>query len=483
MIYGIVFGSLGSALLILFSVVLIRAALFRPHKQNRTAAEKSEIDEKDVVERLRALVMCKTVSNADESKEDGREFDKLESLLPTLYPNVFAKTEFHKLGTRTLLFYWKGKDDNHSSASVCMAHYDVVAADPSAWEQDPFGGIEKDGFLWGRGTIDTKSTFNSTLYAANRLIGEGFVPEHDVYLAFAGDEEVSTGACQKSIAYLKERGVTPRFVIDEGGAVVDNVFPGVKKPCALIGTAEKGALSITYTLDGEGGHASAPKAHTSVGKLAAVVVEAEKRPFGFSLTAPVKEMFDTLGRESTFAYRVIFANLWLFRPLLSRMTKKKGGELNALVRTSLAFTMMKGSEATNVIPDHATIGANLRLLAGDDVASVKARLEKFAKDPHIAASYQYAWDASSVSRTDDYGYAIVKKAVQATWDDALVSPYLMVACADARFYSGYSDHVYRFSALRLSEGERNMIHGRNERLPYKSIAESAAFYYTLEKQL
>lgn len=203
-----------------------------------------------------------------------------------------------------------------------MAHYDVVPAEEENWEKPAFEAIIENNVMWGRGTLDTKVTFNGILSAAEALIQKGFVPQNDIYFAFSGGEEVNGPGAVHIVDYFEQNNITPALVVDEGGAVVENVFPGVKQPCGLIGIAEKGMLDLEYRVASSGGHASAPKKHTPVGVLAQACCAIEAHPFQAHITKPVAEMFDTLGRHSSFAYRLIFANLWCFRGLLDAICKK-----------------------------------------------------------------------------------------------------------------------------------------------------------------
>ena len=344
---------------LLLAVILLRTLAFKPKVEESTAFAEVNFDKDAAVKALAELVKCRTVSNADKSLEDDREFEKLIALVPQLYPNVTKTCPMLRLEDRALLFTWKGRSDGEPA--VLMAHYDVVPVEEENWDVPPFAAVIKDGAMWGRGTLDTKVTFNGILSAAENLIGQGFTPENDIYFAFSGGEEVNGKGAVNIVNWFTEKGVKPALVLDEGGAVVENVFPGVKEPCGLIGIAEKGMLNLEYSISSGGGHASAPAPHTPVGKLSLACTKVEAHPFKAHLTKPVLEMFDTLGRRSSFLYRMIFANLWCFGGLLDLICKKSGGELNALVRTTVAFTQMSGSKAANVIPPSASMVSNMRL--------------------------------------------------------------------------------------------------------------------------
>ncbi|MBQ9081632.1 MAG: M20/M25/M40 family metallo-hydrolase [Clostridia bacterium] len=467
----------GVVLAALITVVLIRTAMFRPQAEAPIEDFPVTCNEEKAVYALQQMIRCKTVSYVDESREDDAEFDKFYALLPQIFPNVYKTCEFQKLTKRSILFRWKGKDS--SKCRVMMAHYDVVPVQEDGWSKPAFDGVLEDGVLWGRGTLDTKGTLNGVLQAAEQLICENYVPENDVYFAFAGNEEQDGYGAPSIVNYFKEKGIRPTMVVDEGGAVVEKVFPGVSQPCALVGIAEKGMFNLRFSLKTSGGHASSPAPHTPVGKLSAACVKAENHPFKFSISEPVKKMFNTLGRRSTFIYRMIFANLWLFGGLLNLICKKSGGELNALVRTTVAFTQMQGSQAPNVIPAQAEMVANLRIMCGETTNSAQAYLEKVIGDKDITYSTIYASNPSAVSRAEGEEWERLKKVISQTWQGTIVSPYLMLACSDSRHYGEICDCVYRFSAMALSKEERGMIHGNDERIPVETIKKTVEFYLRL----
>ena len=468
------------ALALFVAVIAIRTARFTPKAQPEISNEEFSFDKEAATDALVQLVKCKTISYNDKSLEDDAEFEKLYALLPQLYPNVFSVCSMEKFPDRALLFRWPGK--TAGEPAILMAHYDVVPVNEEKWDKPPFAAIIEDGILWGRGTLDTKVTINGVLSAANYLIGQGFQPEHDIYFAFSGGEEVSGLGAVNIVDYFASQNITPSMVVDEGGAVVENVFPGVKQPCGLIGIAEKGLMNVQYRTLSAGGHASAPKPHTPVGVLAAACKKVDDHPFKAHIEGPAAQMFDTLGRYSTLLYRVIFANLWCFGWVIDLLGKSSGGEMNALVRTTSAFTQMQGSSARNVIPPEATMVANMRLNPADSVASALEYLKKTVGDENVEITVLEGSEPSRVSRIDCEGWDKVCAAVAETWKGCIVAPYLMVQCSDSRHYGRISDKVYRFSAMDLTAEERATIHGNNERIRLETISKAVEFYIRLMKR-
>ena len=474
---GYILGGLIAAFL---AVILIRAVLFRPKSQPVATPEPVEFDPQPAVDALAQLIRCKTVSYHDHSLEDDAEFEKLISLLPELYPNVFKTCSFDRLPDRALLFRWPGKSPKNPS--VMMSHYDVVPVDEAKWEHPPFAAVIADGCMWGRGTLDTKGTFNAVLSAANHLIAQGFVPENDMYFAFSGGEEVNGKGADNIVQYFVDQNITPALVVDEGGAVVKNVFPGVKGPCGMIGIAEKGMMNVRYSVQSNGGHASAPKPGSPLPVLAKAVQHLEKKPFKMKLNRPAALMYDTLGRHSTFLYRIVFANMWCFGWVIDLLGRQNGGDINALVRTTVAFTQAEGSAARNVIPTEAAVVSNMRLNPEDNVASAKEYLVKTVNDPRVNVTVLESFEPSRISEVDCPAWDTVASAVGETWPGCIVTPYLMVQCSDSRHYGRISDHVYRFSAMDLTTEERRTIHGNNERIRLETIGKSVEFYIRLMRK-
>ena len=159
--------------------------------------------------------------------------------------------------------------------------------------------------------------------------------------------------------------------------------------------------------------------------------------------------------------------------------KSSGGDLNALMRTTVAFTQMNGSAAPNVIPPKASLVANLRLNPLDSVSGAVEYIRRTINNDNVKLQVLGSMEPSPVSETECEAYKKVEKAVASTWTDAIVSPYLMVQCSDSRHYRDLSNHIYRFSAMALTSEERATIHGNNERIRLDALNRTVEFFLRL----
>lgn len=429
------------------------------------------------LKRFQELIKIKTITYNETAKIDWAVFKSFEEVLESLYPSIhvaFTKTHHGPTG---LLYHMRGQFPG--DPVVLMSHYDVVPVNQELWSVPAFDALIKEEAVWGRGTLDTKGTLFAIMEAVEEAIDQGFKPINDLYLSFSGDEEISGDSAPSIVQYLKSGGISPSLVLDEGGAVVENVFPGLKKPCALIGVGEKGYLDVMLRLEGPGGHSSAPPSQSLITRLAKVLIKLEKSPLKAHFTPPVSAMFKTLGRESEGIYKFIFNHLDIFSPLLIWIFTKQGGEMNAMIRTTMAPTKMEGSKAFNVMPPSASIGLNLRILSTDKVDDVIRHIIKVSEEPDLIVEVHERREASPNSPIDSQGYQNVQKAIEVVWPEAVTSPYLMMAASDSRHFCEISKNVLRFSAMTLTKTERNLIHSNDERITIKGLFETVAFYRSL----
>jgi carboxypeptidase PM20D1 len=457
---------LGLGVLLLLGLLAVRTARFTSRQLQLSPSPLLGVDDSAAAIRLAHALTFRTISYGDSAPPRDALLE-LHAYLAASFPATAATLTREAVDSLSLLYMWRGTD-TALRPLICMAHLDVVPIDPateSRWQYPPFAGQIVDGFVWGRGSLDDKAGVLATLEAVEYLIAHGVHPRRTIYLAFGHDEETAGHGAAAIADLLRSRDVVPEAVLDEGGLVTRGVIVGVAAPVALLGIAEKGYLSVALTVDGAGGHSSAPPPETTVGVLSAAVARLEAHPFPVRLTSPDRAFLETVGPEMSLSRRVLLSNLWLFGPLVARMLAASP-DMNALVRTTTAPTMFEGSVKDNVLPAHARAVVNFRLLPGDSVAGVLAAVRRIVHDPRVQITPYGPThsDASAVASTTSPSYALLNRAVREVIPDAVVAPFMIVAETDARQYRGVSPNVYGFLPVAVTETELPGIHGANERV-------------------
>ncbi|GAA1940500.1 M20 family peptidase [Microbacterium aoyamense] len=434
------------------------------------------------VDRFRELLRIPTVSHADESEVDWARFEEFRAALERLYPHTHRVLDRELVDGHSLLYRWTGKDA--AAPLVLMAHQDVVPIVESEWEHPPFEalivGEGADAAIHARGAIDDKGSLVAILEAVEALAEEGFVPEHDVYLAFGHNEETAGGGAQAIVGVLKGRGIHPSLVIDEGGAVVDGVIPGVTVPTAMVGVAERGVMTLWLTAREGGGHASTPPAVPATARLARAIDRLHRHPFPRRIAAPVRAMLTTIAPHAPQPLRAVFQNLALTGPLLTAVFAKLGPEMNAIVRTTAVATQLSGAPGENVLATTAKAAVNIRLLTGDTVASATERARRVIADPEVELEVRHGSDPSPVSPWKGEAWRRIATAVgSALGEDIVTTPYLQLGASDSRFFTTISNHVYRFTPFHLTRSERDALHSHNERIRVDVWLRGIEFYRAL----
>lgn len=428
-------------------------------------------------EHLARLVRIATVSTSDPAERDEAVFAEFVTVLAELYPRLHDALELTTVGTGGLLFRWPGASDQRPL--VLMAHWDVVPVVAQDWARDPFSGEIVDGFVHGRGTLDDKGSLVVICEAVESLLGQRYSPEQDVYLSFGCDEEVAGSTAPAAVEELRDRGVRPWLVIDEGGAVVEGVFPGLHQPAALVGVAEKGLLDVELRVADQGGHAAMPRQGGAVARLAAAITRLDRHPFPATLSDPSLAMVRVLGAHTTGPLQRVLPHAGRLRPAVAQAFARMGPETAAVVRTTVAITQLQGSPGANVIAAAATAHANIRSQIGETMDSVLRRLRRVIKDDGVEVTVVGGNGPSPVSPSDGAQFAALTRAVAVTYPEAVAAPYVMMQASDARHFHQISDHVYRFSPFAMSRAQRDSIHGVDERIDVESLGRGVAFYREL----
>ncbi|MDF9717202.1 M20/M25/M40 family metallo-hydrolase [Nocardioides sp. ChNu-99] len=436
---------------------------------------------------LRALVRVPTVSRRAPDTVEPGVFARLHDELATHFPLLHEHLELVRVGGDALLFRWRGTGGG--PAVVLMAHLDVVPVDGEApWTHPAFDAVVADSpegrAVWGRGTLDDKGSVVGVCAAVERLLAEGFTPARDVWLSFGSDEEVSGTTAQAAVDHLRDAGVAPWFVLDEGGAVAGGAFPGVTTPMAVVGVSEKGTTLFEVRATGRGGHSSTPARNGPTARVARAVLAIDRAPMPARLPAPAIELFRRLAPHAPAPLRVALAAAGgRLTPLLTRVLAAAGPEAAALTRTTLATTMLSGSPAPNVIASTATAVVNARILVGDTVASVHEHLRRVVGD-HAEVSVLEPGEPSPVSPyADDPAFALLETTTAEVFPEAVPTPYVMMAATDSRHFTAICERVYRFAPFPMSKAQREAIHSYDERLTVEGLLRGVDWYAALLRGL
>ena len=464
---------LAGVILLLLLISLIRT-LFIPSRLSEYVPAPDPARTAEYAEKLARMVRVETVSVPGENQRE--KFLSFHRELEFLFPLVHEKLEKTEIDGN-LLFFWKGK--SAAKPLVLMSHQDVVPAE-GEWTHAPFSGDIADGKVWGRGSSDTKCSVMAFFQAVEELLAAGYVPENDVYLSSSCTEEWAGDGCPKLVAELKRRGVRPWLVCDEGGGIISEPMGGIHGNFAMIGVFEKGKADVRFTARSNGGHASTPKPHSPIANLAAFVNDVEThRVFRRRIPKEVAAMFRTLAPYASFPMKCIFGNLWLFRPILLQVLPMISAQAGAMIRTTIAFTMQSGSDACNVMPQEATVSANMRFIPHQGMKESLEIIGKRAKKHHLSMEVLQATDFTTPADLSGEAFRIVCRTVEETFPGCPYSPYVMTGATDARFYEDICENVFRFAPVIYGPEQMKGMHGLNENIETACLPGAVDFYKNL----
>ena len=464
------------ALLVLLLLIALVRTLLMPNKRSDYAAPEADDKAMLLAQKLSKMIQYDTTSHANVHEEE--KFLGFHKVLEELFPLVHEKLE-RTVIDGNLLYYWKGKSSE--KPILLMSHQDVVPAE-GEWLHEPFSGDIADGKVWGRGASDTKCSVMAFFEAVEELLREGYTPECDVYLASSCTEEWAGDGAPKIVEELKRRGVELFIVCDEGGGIISEPIGGIKGNFAMVGVFEKGKADVKFTARSTGGHASAPAKNTPIARLAAFVNEVETHtPFKRKFLPEVSAMFARLAPYAPFGLKLVMGNLWLFAPIMKPVLGRISAQAGAMLQTTIAFTMQSGSDAYNVLPQEATLGANMRFIPHqgekESLEIIKALAAKHGLETDIVHSNDYTEPVD----INGEAFKLVEKVIGETFPGLPVSPYVMTGATDAQFYQPICPSCIRFAPVIYGPEQMKGMHGLNENIEYNCLPGAVSFYQNLIK--
>jgi carboxypeptidase PM20D1 len=473
---------LASLLVLVLAVCLLRMILLKSQQVQRVEPVTDlRIDARAAAERLAGALRFPTISHENGQNMDAAAFAGLRRYLEQSFPKVHTTLTRETVGGDSLLYTWKGKQPSLPPI-LLLGHQDVVPVEPGtegSWTHPAFSGVLDGTWVWGRGALDDKVGVLGLLEAAETLLAAGFQPDRTVYLAFGHDEEVGGHGAAAIAALLKIRGVRPAFLLDEGGAIMEGAIPGIERPAAMIGTAEKGSLSVELVAESAGGHSSMPLRHGAIGKLAAAIVKLEEHPMPAHLEGATRRSYQYLAAELPFGQRFLLANLWLFSPLIEAQADADPATA-ARLRTTTAPTIFQAGVKENVLPHQARAVVNFRILPGDTVAGVLHHVRAtIGPGIRVRAAGTLNGEASPESDVRAPEFGVLQRTLAQTFPGAVVAPNLLAGATDSRHYRDLTPNVYRFVPMRLKPADLARLHGRDERIGIRNYGEIVRFYAQL----
>ncbi len=421
------------------------------------------------------ILQYRTVSRQPGEVPDMKPFMEIAEYLKKAFPQVHRHFRREVVGGGSLLFTLQGADLSLKPIML-TAHLDVVPADDGEnWLEPPFSGKLRDGRVWGRGAIDYKAGVSGMLQACEDILETGFTPDRTVILAFGHDEEVGgeTGAAE-IVRILTDRGVSLSSVLDEGGYIYS--YPWMERDVAVIGLAEKGYLTLRLTAHGVQGHASVPEINTAAGRLCSCLAELEKNQFKAKLCSPVEMML----RATSDMLRGFPAGSDR-SPTPAEMMHiiEKWPSGNALVRTTTAITMIRGSSKENIIPAEPYALVNFRAVPGDSSMDILKHVRSVAEPLGVDVRYEdsnLVHEPSGIASMDTDEYRAIQAAVRDIWPDIPVVPGVFPAATDSRHYCIIADNVYRFEPVHLGQDGLGALHSEGESVSVEDYLNAVNFY-------
>ena len=428
---------------------------------------------------LSKLIQVETISSRENKNIE--KFRGFHKVLRETFPNLFATAECEEF-EGNLLLKWKGTDPSLKPV-LLMNHHDVVEAS-GEWTHPAFSGAIADGKVWGRGTLDTKGGLAMMFQAADELIKEGFTPKRDTYFVTACTEETGGEGGDAISLELQKRGIEFHMVLDEGGMIMYDPIGGADGTFAMIGVGEKGYVDLKFIATSNGGHSSAPGKNTPLVRLGKFMAEAEKAEcFDVYMSDTVKEMLSRFAPTMSGIMKTACSNINAFKPVLKKVMPMISPAGAALLRTTLAFTMSKGSEGANVIPQEAWVVGNMRFSHHQGKKASVDAIAALAKKYDIETVVIDDGIESGITDFKGEAFRFMEKAVNEIFPDYKPVPYVMNAATDSRYFNRVCKDCVRFVPFKIDNQQLNSVHGIDENVDVATLAPAVDFYRYVLKEV
>ncbi|KTD37468.1 zinc metalloprotein [Legionella nautarum] len=464
-------------------LIISRALFCKPAKALIFESVNLKIEEDSAIEHLCRVIQFETISEQPLVNANPEAFKALHTYLFSTYPDLFKQVELKSFGEFALLLKWQGEDSS-MEPMLLIAHQDVVPvpiSESDQWSFPPFSGQVDDGYIYGRGALDMKSSLVAILEALNHLMQDGFKPQRSIYIYLGDDEEVGGPTAKKAAEWLEAEKVSLSYIIDEGGAILEKLIPKFELPLCLIGIGQKGQLNIELSVKGDSGHSAKPPKHTPIDILGGAIAKIKEQEMPIQKDSLVFPLFQKMAPYLPFTQKLIIANLWLFKPLLAaKLTANP--LMNAMMRTTAAPTIFQAGIKQNILPEIATAIINYRLYPGTTSDEVLKHLQMVLQNLPVKIKVLDNFNGPVLADPKAYGFDIIcKTACQISKAPLLSAPVLTIGGTDGRHFKALTDNAYQFLFIRGTMEDFKGYHGINERISVSNYLNSIRFYIQLIK--